>query len=215
MTIQTERRATPGVAVLTRNGSAMKELFDNVGVAHRLLLLQDDVSALPMFHPPLVLDTSAMSVMELARTLHQLTRASTGSPTIAIVRPRAFSHLRLLASCPAISVILAFPVDAVTLVSVLRYVRTFGSNDTANGIVWFEVPPLAFDRRVGVTDLLVALDGATSLYAVQERMYISRATLRRRLVAIAAMLGITATYHQPNEWQQAILVALGTSPLIG
>lgn len=216
MTIEIQRRLTPGIAVLTRNATAMKELFEDAGIAHRLLVLQDDVSALlPLFHPPLVLDTSTMSIMELAHVLHQLTRASVAFPTIAIVRPGAFSHLRLLASCPAICAVFGFPVDAVTLLSVLRYVRTLTSHDTASGMVWLEVPPLDFDRRIGVTDLLVALDGASCLGAVQERMYISRATLRRRLMAVASMLGITATYNQPHDWQQAILLALGMSPLIG
>ena len=99
--------------------------------------------------------------------------------------------------------------------SVLEYARTLAMDDVQDGPIWFEVLPLQTERCLDIVEVIVALDGAASLSMVQARLNVSRATLRRRLVLVAASLGMSGMYSQPTEWLRAILAALQVSPLIG
>lgn len=215
MVAETDRRTVPGIAVISCNQGVMKEVLVSNGISHRLLALQDKEGRLPLFHPPSVLDTSEMSIIELAQVLHQIRQAETHFPVIGIVRPRAFAHIRLLASCPSMCAVVAFPVDPVVLHCVLRYARTLRNDGTQHGMICFEVPPLNFDQRIGVTDLLVALHDANSLDVVQARLCVSRSTLRRRLKVVSTALGITTSYNLPCEWTHAIGIGLSAMPYIG
>lgn len=203
------------VAVLGAKKGQLSAYLTNLNTPNRMLLTQDG-GRLPDMRPPVLLDTSSMQPLELARVLHALGAGRVPGwnsqrpfPAAAVVDPAALAHQRMLACAPAITAVLPDRPDPLLLSIMLR---TFGqaTTESLTQQIWLGLKRPNLDPCLDLCGVLTALDGAETLPAAAIAAHMSRATFYRRLEAVQLALKVTTnpSRQSASQWLDTLLQRL-------
>lgn len=220
-----ERRASPGVAVLSAHAPTVAPVLQAAGIPYRPLLIQEGFG-LPKMRPPIMLEAAGLGVLDLAHVLCNFNagamdgwKAGTPLPIVAVVAPDAYAHHRLLATSPAVAAVMALPPDPLVIAC---YLHRFGlawqgahagekQAGASREIMWFGVPdPRLPETCPDLAKLLVTLSRANKLQDAVAAYSMSRANFFRFMGRVCDALALTrpAGAQGVERWVKTLISAL-------